>query len=185
MRGKDAEVRRMAQWIARRWARPAWFSVEDIEQEIRAAFFAEVQRGREESIAMLAALDRAKRAVHHVRGVGAHRPNDKAPTHDVLTLDGNVDVQACDDVALDDVVDAGRRIRALVWTTDSRRLMFEAVAKCRSVRGAVELLYRDPGTRLACRFNNPKAAHRAVMRVVKDAARQILMMRIDQERQAA
>lgn len=172
MRATRADYDRMAAYLARRWRPPAWFTTEDIVQELYASTWSSIwafdaERASIERYVVYNTISGAKRRLHKARGAKLSGTPDKNPSRieipasamlrqgaDDETLEDIVSrFAACEDTAesmtirIEDMRERAAHIIAACKTPIEQKVI-EALLETGDVDEAGEMLYGDFGFRI-------------------------------------
>ncbi len=168
---------RLAAHLYRKWKPPTGVDVADVYQELLLAawqFVGTWDSTREVSLERYVvwnASDKAKKALHKLRGARLSGSSDRNPSRgETLTLNGECRVEvSVDEDVLTSRYERAKEIAREVPIADA--VVIIRLARTWSVQATAFELYSNPQTRLALRFGNERAAHRFVRGVLKRTAK--------------
>lgn len=189
----------LATYLRRRWVGPAWFTIDDLEQELYLGAWKYIEkwdskRGRSiEDYVTWNATQEAKRELHRARGVSLSGCPDHLPSNFEAVLssigeegDGeNLLHRVADDpIAESHIIEMQTRKDAATAAlrackTSKERFAVLAIREARSLDKAGNVLYDDFDHRIALRLGSEERADNFVMRYAKIVAQRIQDERVN------
>lgn len=194
--GTRSEFAALAHNLVSRWPSPAWFTVDDAEQELYLGvwkyvwLFDETRGVKIKKFVVFNSYQSAKIALHKARGVTISGIPDKKLSNFELPLsafgeEGDGDIllerlfsEPC--LAEDIIIDAEERIKAVnkllpSCETKEERFMVLAVREAGSIDAASQLLYDDVDFRTTLRLNSEEHADKFVAKHAKVLAKRLVL----------
>ena len=173
---------RLATWLAARWTRPTWFTVDDVRQELvfgawRAlARFDESRSSNPWHYLTWNAIALARNAIRRARlgGKRTHSDESRPMREHLCDLPEEIEMLAESRKSIcgfttEARIDGSRSLlrRSRDASTMRERMVCHCLASAASIEGAVEELDSDPGMRLALRIDSTEHTRAIVHAVVR------------------
>lgn len=193
-RATQRDFERMAVYLLRRWAAPAWYVLEDVAQELLLGAWQTMWSWSAamgpslKSFVVFGAMSRAKRELHRARGAKLSGSPDRNPGRFELPFAALVregeeydDRQILDRLATEadaesiliEREEAAEGVRAAVAAceTDVERAVILAIAKAGGLAEGARAVYEDDAARVRLRLVSAEHAERVMMRKARAVVR--------------